>query len=215
MIYICTHAAPLYTLDCSYNIVNNNDTEYLLNIANKGNRYRHLRGIYNIYKNYNLPDEIGVFQYRRYLPYKNIPNGYRCVVPFNNILNATIVDIYNDKHNIEDLRIVEQIINEKEFTEYINYNYDEQYYHSMFILNKEDFNNYCKFVFDTLFEFDAVKNDNDLETPVCSFLGERLGSYWIYKNIPREQRFLADVIEFNKPKEIQNTDNIEEKQPED
>ena len=196
MIYICTHLdKPAYNLNCEYQIIKNDSTEFKNNIAETGNKYRHLRGIYNLYKNYELPDEIGIFQQKRYLGATTIPEGYDIVVP-KPFFAWQIYAQFNHHHNINDLNLVRQIINDKSFDEYLFMNNNlETYWDNMFIMKKDDFNKYCEFLFDVLFEFDKKTNYENDGYPYCAYLGERIGSYWIYKNIDRSKIFLADRLE--------------------
>lgn len=195
MIYICTHKEPKYTLQCDYTIVDNGDTSYEDNIANYGNRYRHLRGIYNIWKNYELPEEIGIFQQRRYLNMTKIPSGFRAVVADWGLGYTNVRRQYNVCHG-EDLELVEKIIG-PEFTYYIDLTV-LPYFHNMFVFNKLDFCNYCEFLFPVLEKFEELSNHVErfgYQEAVCAFLAERIGSYWIWKNIPEKEIYLAKTIE--------------------
>ena len=202
MIYICTHLEkPAYDLSCDCKIVDNNDTTFPDNIASKGNMYRHLRGVYNIYKNYKLEDEVGIFQNRRRLSQFSIPEGYRAVVGKPFCIKQMIAQ-YSQCHHAEDIMIVKDIVNEPEFDEYLykSPNY-ESYYDNMFIMNKQDFCNYCDFLFKTLFKFDEItggRHYEEYQEAVNAFLGERIGSYWIWKNIPKNELYLADRIQYPK-----------------
>jgi hypothetical protein len=184
MIYICKHTDFNYDLPVPHEIINNRD-------YNLSDNWRHLRGIRQIYDRQDLPEEIGIFQDRRRLNDLTIPEGYEIVVP-NNFCPCQIRYQYMKCHNIEDLNVAEEIINEKDFTDYINIqNNQECYWDNMFIMNKLDFNNYCKFLFDVLDKKTELVGDRD-----NCFLAERLGSYWIWKNIPKDKILVSKRIEY-------------------
>lgn len=188
MIYICSHKPDKipYKLDCTYKIVDNN-------CSNLSENYRHLRGMKLILENENpLPDEIGIFQNRRFMEYGYIPEGYDIVVaddfsPFQLKLQ------YASCHNIKDIEIAEKIIG-PDFTKYINIPYNrEAYFHNMFIMKKTDYQKYCEFLFSVLAEHDILA-DSDVDD---AFLAERIGSYWIWKNIPKDKIYVANTITVN------------------
>lgn len=182
MIYICSHIEPSYTLDCPYEIVDNTNSKL-------PETYRHLRGMLQVLMK-PLPEEVGIFQRRRYLPITEIPNGYRCVVP-KDFPNFNMRQQYAMWHHVEDLDICEQIINEPDFSEYIRNVSDEQYYHNIFILKKDDYIRYCSFLFTVFNQYEEKTGD---ARDIC-FLAERIGSYWIWKNIPKEERYVVRTIE--------------------
>ena len=184
MIYVCTHIEPSYTLDCPYEIIDNTK-------SGLPESYRHLRGMLQVLMK-PLPDEIGIFQRRRYLPTTEIPQGYDCVVP-KDFPNFNIRQQYGAYHCIADFDLVESIVNEKDFSEYVRTVSDEQYFHNIFILKKDDYIRYCNFLFSVLNEYVNRKGD---ARDVC-FLAERLGSYWIWKNIPKEKRYVVKTITKN------------------
>jgi len=196
MNYICYHEKPKYRLNYPCILVDNNDTSFQDNIASYGNRYRHLRGIYNIWKNFDLPDTIGVFQQKRYMGLNVIPFGFRCVVADWGLGRTNIRHQYRICHFIEDLELVEKIIG-PEFTEYIDLQV-MPYFHNMFIFNKLDFCNYCEFLFNVLEKFEELSNHIQREgyqEAVCAFLAERIGSYWISRNISENEIYLTKTLE--------------------
>ena len=179
MIYICTHKEPTYTLNCPYELVDNK--KYPLS-----DEWRHLRGMRMIYEAEDLPDEIGIFQYKRRLQDTSIPEGYRIVVP-NNFEPCCMREQYQRWHDPFCMPCCEYIINDPDFTEYINIPRNEEaYWHNMFIMNKLDYKKYCKWLFNVLDKKTEILGDIN-----NCFLAERLGSYWIWKNIPRNEIFIS------------------------
>lgn len=97
---------------------------------------------------------IGLQQYRRY---------FVDIEPDTTILTDPYYFNMNDQyaacHNIEDLLECEKIIDEK----FPSYSIDYQsvnvlYPHNMFVMKKKDFQDYCKFIFGVLDEFEKRKN---------------------------------------------------------
>ena len=195
MIYICTETKPSYTLACEHEIIDNN-------LCSFSDEYRHMRGVWQLYNRENLPDEVGVFQKRRALSVFTIPDGYDVVVPecviwpyknmryFYIACRANVNDIYAER----DMDLVEQIISDPLYGDYIRTpDNHECYWHNMFIMKKDDFKRYCKFMFDVLFE-----KDKHVGT-LCNWgISEWIGSYWIWKNFSKEKIFCAKMVEFQK-----------------
>jgi len=182
MIYICSHIEPSYTLDCPYEVIDNTNSKL-------PETYRHLRGMLQILMK-QLPDEVGIFQRRRYLPIDHIPEGYECVVP-KDFPNFNMRQQYAMWHHVEDFDLVDEIVGEEDFTIYTRTVSDEQYFHNIFLFKKDDYIRYCNFLFSVLNEYVNRKGD---ARDVC-FLAERLGSYWIWKNIPKEKRYVVRTVE--------------------
>lgn len=187
MIYVCTHKEePAYKLDCPYEVIHN---------FNSGlpETYRHLRGILQILMKH-IPDEVGVFQHRRYLSVTEIPEGYDCVVPHNFCGPMQVYSQYCWCHHKEDIDLLEDIISDKDFSSYIRMNNNNEcYWDNMFILRKPDFIRYCNFLFSTLNEYVDRKGD---ARDVC-FLAERIGSFFIWKNFSKDKIYVANRIQIN------------------
>ena len=193
MIYICTEAHPSYTLECEHEIIDNN-------LCSFSDEYRHMRGIWQLYNRPELPDEIGIFQKRRALPIVVIPENFDVVVPeceWSCTMREQYIACgpYSHKPDPErDFDLVEHIIAEQSFSEYIRMpNNSECYWHNMFIMKKEGFIKYCEFMFAVLFE-----KDRHVGPQSDCFLAERIGSYWIWKNFAKEKTYRCNVLEFQK-----------------
>lgn len=126
--------------------------------------YSELLSFYNVNKYEDLPNYVGFCHYRRYFSFMdNIPDIDKIFKDFNVIvayplkLIYTVREHYKIFHNIEDLEIVENIIKEKH-PEY--YKTCEKFLngrimipYNMFIMRKEDFQEYIKFMSDVLNEY--------------------------------------------------------------
>lgn len=184
MVYVCSHKpneVP-YKLGCPYEIIDNNNSDLSEN-------YRHLRGMKQIWLRPDLPDEIGIFQHRRFFEYGSIPEGYDIVVA-DDFSPFQIKSQYAQCHNVMDIEIAEKIIGE-DFIKYINIPYNkEAYFHNMGIFRKSDYQKYCEFLFSVLAEHDILAGSDADDDK----LAERITSYWIWKNIPKEKIFKTKTI---------------------
>jgi hypothetical protein len=177
MIYILTHGIePKYSLSCNYKTINHLYVDL-------PESYRMMRGIYKVWKEENLDDEVGIFQYRRRLQDSHIPNAFDVIVG-SNWCPCTIYDQFNFFHTIKNLDIAEEIINDKLFSEYIRIpNNQCCYWDNMFIMMKNDFLEYCEWIFNVLFKKTSILEGEE------DWLAERLTSFWIWKNF-RQERIL-------------------------
>lgn len=185
MIYICTHTKPAYTLEGSI-IVDN--TKSML-----PEDYGHVRGIDLVSKMDDLPEEIGIFQQRRYLQPCSIPEGYDVVVPFNFCI-CNIREQFARCHIIEYLDIAEQVIDDDLFSKYIRIdNNYECYWDAMFIMRKNCFLEYARFVIEVLKKKDEIAGTSAQNR----FLVERIGSFWIWKTFKRERICVGNRIQID------------------
>ena len=190
MIYICTHKEVAYTLDYDHVVIDNNKSKL-------PEDYGHMRGVYWLWKNVDLPDEIGIFQQRRYLDINYIPEGYSCVSSNASILNlpecVSVREQFSKNSNVLYMDVLENIIGQ-DFAYYVrNYPCMKMLIHDMFIMKRDYFNRYCEFIFDVL------KKKDDITGPTENrFLSERLTSYWFWKNFKQEEIFLANSITIEK-----------------
>lgn len=182
MIYICSHIKPAYELNYEHTVIDNTKSPL-------SEDYGHMRGVYYIWKNLELPEEIGIFQQRRYLEINSIPDDYDCVCSLHKGLpHVSIREQYiHTPHNVLYLDILENIIG-NDFAYYVrNYPIDYAYMDDMFIFKKNDFISYCEFIFRILKE-----KDNKVGSIENKYLSERITSYWIWKNFKKEKIFLAN-----------------------
>ncbi len=208
-IYLPIHVGKSGKVDIGYQ---GDDTGE--NISNKNANYCELTGLYWAWKNLDA-DYIGLAHYRRHFTTKNskgtkeervislaqleeLVNKYDIILPIpRNYYIETNYSQYVHAHNKEDLDYTRQIIAEK-YPRFIKA-YDESmkrtigHRFNMFIMKKEKFDDYCKWLFDILFELEKrldISSYNKNDARVFGFVSERLLDVWIetnnfkYKDIP-------------------------------
>lgn len=178
------------------------------NISAKNSNYSELTGIYNIWKN-NLDDFdiFGFVHYRRYfVKYPKLKIRFNCLNANyirNELKNSDIIlpkqfifdksaykSYFEDGEGYEkDLKNLKNVI-EKLYPEYLStyeevMNFNANSYCNMFITNRENFNNYCKWLFDILFEIEKVTDltgysGNELR--IFGYLSEILLNVWVKHN---------------------------------
>lgn len=135
-----------------------------VNLPLKDDFYSELYQYKYVYDNVPLKKYVGFCHYRRYFSFlDDIPNidelfnTYDCIVGRPLTLKITIREHYKLFHNIEDLEIVENII-KKKYNDY--YDSLESFLdnnllipYNMFIMKKEDFKEYCDFIFGVMNEY--------------------------------------------------------------
>ena len=203
-----------------YNIVVDDKTQlkknYNLNIiyANEGKLYNFRKAyaemsklyyIYQIYKDGTISSKyIGLNHYRRYFIFgDNIPYLEDIFKNYDVILNKQI-KLYTNvkkyycinhicKHFDEIINIIKDIKPDYYSTAKRTSKERRMYNCNLFIMKKEDFFEYCKFMFDILFEFDK-RNNFSSDKDVLDYLNK------IYNNIEdsyiqlRLQAFLSERI---------------------
>ncbi len=171
MIYICTHTDfNEYLKEGDYTIlsVENLKNKYSFPVVVADNDLEPLHFGYSegylIKDLYEKLDDsvewVGINHYRRY--FNNPKNETTLPTP----LRVNMHRQYGNCHNIKDLYKVEEII-DKYYPEYsMDYStINELYPCNMFIMNRTDFNEYCRFVLGVLAKFDeehGFKTDDDI-----------------------------------------------------
>lgn len=189
---------------------NKNDLGYLKdstsdNISLKNPNFCELTGLYWMWKNSDA-DIIGLVHYRRYFfknwkshklseilsenDIKEILNDYDIILPKKIKISFNTVESFYEKiHNIDDYKKCRKIILNK-YPEYID-SFDKfsksrsMYAYNMFICNKKIMDEYCKWLFDILFELEKqvnISSYDDYNKRIFGFLSERLFNVWIMKN---------------------------------
>lgn len=173
------------------------------NISEKNQNYCELTAIYWLWKNYNLPDYVGISHYRRYFVtglrskiiredhVLNVLKDYDVILPFE----------YNTKSNVgahfansksgrkKDLDNLRMVISRKR-KEYLNdYDYimnsKSTSYCNMAILSKENFLKYCEWLFPILLEVEKLTDFTGYtmeEKRLYGYLSEFLLNVWIRHN---------------------------------
>ena len=223
-IFICTHKdfEPPVKNPC-YKIINakdiNNDTA---ENGLPGSFYSEFLIYFDVAKRKDLKDYIGFCHYRKYFSFMdNIPDMddlfKECdIVTVDRItFRKNIKEQYAACHNVDDLEIVENIIREKfpEYADAADYTFNrcnKMFQCNMFIMKKNDFLDYIKFIKSVLDEYLNVvgmdinqrildnkekylKNIKDkpqnseiwYQYRIGGYLGERLTNVFIYGNRER------------------------------
>ena len=184
------------------------------NISNKNANYCELTGLYWAWKNLKY-DYLGLAHYRRHFTVKEARNNkkervltksqlekiienYDILLPKKrNYVIETNYSQYVHAHHKEDLDITREIIQEI-YPEYIpafdsSMKKTTGHRFNMFIMKKEYVDEYCKWMFDILFELEKrldISEYSDYDARVFGFVSERLLDIWLetkgykYKELP-------------------------------
>lgn len=164
------------------------------NISRKNANYCELTGLYWIWKNTDDSYK-GLVHYRRYFSNRLSRNKilsvsdieqslkkYDVILPFRCTLNKTLTEDYCEISGFKkDLIRVQEII-ERKYPEYLSaykkiMNGNQIHFFNMMIAKKDVFNNYCKWLFDILFELEKevdLTGYNAYQKRIYGFLSERL-----------------------------------------
>lgn len=206
-IYLPIHVGREGKLDLGYQGDNQGE-----NISKKNPNYCELTGLYWAWKNLKC-DVIGLSHYRRYFTnesklkvmsnknnkmnlilnkkdIENLLNNNEIIVPKKrNYYIETIYSHYKNAHHIKDLEETKNVIG-KLYPEYIK-NFEDVmsgktiHLYNMFVMSKKDFDEYCKWLFDILFELEKrtdISNYDDYQSRIYGFISERLFNVWLLKN---------------------------------
>lgn len=225
-IYLPLHVGKEGKTDLGYQGDNTGD-----NISIKNSNYCELTGLYWAWKNLDC-EYVGLCHYRRYftdkaflgrIPYRNrkfdmilyksqveeLLAKYDVIVPKKrNYYIESIRSHYAHAHKLKDLEETEKIIQEKypDYTDAFNKVMDGKELHlfNMFIMKKKDFDQYCQWLFDILFELEKRVDISDYDSyqkRIFGFLSERLFNVWLEKNkfnIVYMPTFNAEKIQWGK-----------------
>lgn len=172
------------------------------NISLKNSNYCELTAIYWLWKNYDLPQYVGICHYRRYLVkglfskfideqevIKEMENK-DVILPEEFHNQMTVYDYYikgsGVKKDIDQLRKIVEC-NYKDYLE--DYDYitkaESTSYCNIAIMKREDFKSYCEWLFDVLFELEKVTDLTGYtpkEQRIYGYLSEFLLDVWIRHN---------------------------------
>jgi hypothetical protein len=184
------------------------------NISGKNVNYCELTGLYWAWKNLEA-DYVGLAHYRRHFSarrhlkadrrfvitekeLRQVLSGTDVVLPVKrNYFIETNYSQYVHAHHKEDLDLTRQILSEK-YPAFVQA-YDasmkrtDGHRFNMFIMKREYFDAYCKWLFDILFELERrldISSYSPYDARVFGFVSERLLDVWIgtknisYKELP-------------------------------
>lgn len=199
-VYLPLHVGKEGKADLGY--VGDNTGEH---ISNKNANYCELTGLYWAWKNLDC-DYIGLCHYRRYFScgknchdkktaimqkedYAKLLQDFDIILPKKrNYYIETVRTQYEHAHNKRDLDETQRIIGEiyPEYSDAFMRVMDRKKLHifNMFVMKKKDFDAYCKWLFDILFELEKridISEYNQYDARVFGFLSERLFNVWLEK----------------------------------
>lgn len=118
-----------------------------------------------------------------------ILSGYDIIMPKQKVFDMSVRQQYIMNHIREDIEILESIINKKypQYIESYDYIMNKQNRispYNMFIMSKKEFDKYCEWLFDILFELEKeVKiSEYPYQARVFGFMSERLLNVYVYHN---------------------------------
>jgi len=190
------------------------------NISLKNQSFCELTALYWTWKNnfFQEVDYCGLVHYRRYFKGNNILLKGKYIASESELLNylsdadillpkqrnyyiETIKQHYKNAHNEKDLMETKQIIEELypeylvSFDEFMNQT--KIYLFNMSIMKVEDFNNYCKWLFDILFTLEKRIDISDYDAyqkRVFGFLSERLFNVWVnHQNLKVKEISVSNI----------------------
>lgn len=156
-----------------------------------------LTGMYWIWKNYHQADYVGICHYRRYLinekgsiftesQLEKLLEKYDMITTKLLTLPTSYYKGFSANHHEKDLIATENAIREK-YPQYLEtfqklVHEPHTYFGNIFITSKENYDRYCKWLFDILFE--VQKNTdftgyNGYQKRLFGFLSEFLQTVWI------------------------------------
>lgn len=169
-------------------------------ISNLNCYYGELTGVYWIWKNYKMPDYVGICHYRRYFlnkerkllqesDYEKILNKYDIIVSNKAFAEGSYLEYFGEAHNKNDLVLTGEVLKEK-YPEYVSFfkqavEGNEYYFGNLLVTSKKLFKEYTKWLFDILFEVEKridVRSYDLYNQRVFGFLSEQLLKVWIDKN---------------------------------
>ena len=176
------------------------------NISVKNPNYCELTAIYWLWKNYDLPDYVGICHYRRFFVHglfsrvmkldtiSSILNNYDVILPKKVRNNPDVWHYFvNSISGYEhDLLSLEKLIKD-EYNDY--YESFEEVMHSnaisycnMCVMSKKDFNSYCEWLFELLSKYEQcvdLSGYTQQEQRIYGFMSEFLINVWVKKNNKR------------------------------
>ncbi len=174
------------------------------NITEKNSNYCELTGIYWVWKNYNIPDYIGICHYRRFFEKSCINQNkikkeeilkifkdYDIILPNKLMLKTDVYKFYfmHGEGKEKDLKTTREVIKEL-YPTYLE-NFDNimkrkyGHYFNMFIMKKEDFCKYCEWLFKILAKLEEktdLSNYTKQQARIYGYISEILMNVWVENN---------------------------------
>lgn len=166
-------------------------------ISSQNPYFCELTGMYWLWKNYHDADYIGICHYRRYLINENgsiftepelekILANYDMITTKLLTLTCSYYHGFGENHHIKDLITTGEVLKEK-YPEYADtfetlVHGPHTYFGNILISSKENYDAYCTWLFDILFEVQKrtdFTGYNDYHKRLFGFLSEFLQTVWI------------------------------------
>ena len=137
------------------------------NISSQNCFFGELTGLYWIWKNYEGQENIGICHYRRYFTderhlyfteedFDRILSEYDVITSNRLIAEKIYWRVYGDAHHIEDMQAVGEAIKKLYPDDYDTFcsvmDGVEHYYGNLMVMPRKTYDEYCKWLFDILFE---------------------------------------------------------------
>ena len=112
---------------------------------------------------------------------------YDAIFPLRRKFRYSVKEHYRRYHDLRDLDLLAELLNEK-YPEYLAafnqvLNGNRLYANNMFILKKQEYDQFMDWLFDLLFEFERRINKADYQgyqQRIMGFIAERLLTVWVY-----------------------------------
>ncbi|WP_050183310.1 DUF4422 domain-containing protein [Domibacillus robiginosus] len=144
---------------------------------------------------------------------RDLLKHYNIILPKKrNYYIETVWSHYKNAHHIKDLEETKRIISEKH-PSYINsfervMKRRKLHLYNMFIMKKEDFDKYCEWLFDILFELEKkvdISGYDAYQKRIFGFIGERLFNVWLEENqLKYKELNVFNVEKVNQVKKVVN-----------
>ncbi len=182
------------------------------NISSKNCYYSELTGIYYIYKNVTDVDIIGTCHYRRYLVDDNdsllnkeqivgFLEEYDCITSKCLNLNYTYYYGFSENHKPYYLDETRKVIS-RIYPDYLE-DYDRlvndkgTFFGNIMIARRELFCNYCKWLFDILFELEdniVIEEEDSYHRRIFGFISEFLWYLWVVHNNIKAKELKVGIV---------------------